>query len=210
MKDEGTRPTSTFYITMKKANITNIVLGIIAAEVVFQTVQAIADRQLAVGKYSRPEEQPKPQKAGGHFFLGAALQQAIGLLRCLFFGSKSESTRGAQCVREGVESHGPQDAERKFSGKQGSVASYTHRDAQPADNEEHEEEGVHLKGSMEGIAEKLKDPAWVGVLAANDGNVSLTDSQRAVPMPNSAQFLQRLDKNPFIGKGMRDHSRDKI
>ena len=71
-------------------------------------------------------------------------------------------------------------------------------------------EPAHLKGDMRGLTEKLQDPAWSGALAANAGNISLTDAERAVPMPGSAHLVQRLDRNPFIGGGMRDHSRDHI
>lgn len=64
-----------------------------------------------------------------------------------------------------------------------------------------------LHGNLQGLAGKLKDPAWAGMLAANEGNVALTEAERAVPMPNSAQFVQRLDKNPYVGQGMKPHNR---
>ncbi len=115
---------------------TNILLGIIAAEVVFLTVEAFADRWR--NPWS-PRQPPVPLPEEGR----------------------------------------PEGAGRK-----------------------EEPEETHLTGSLQGLAEKLKDPAWAGVLAANEGNISLTDAKRAVPMPNSAQFVERLDRNPHVGKGM--------
>lgn len=121
---------------------TNILLGIIAAEVIFLTVEAFADRWRNPWP---PEQQP---------------------------------------VR------------------------IPNEDGEQADTPEEQLEENYLKGSMQGIADKLKNPAWAGVLAANEGNISLADAERAVPMPNTAQFVGRLDRNPFVGRGMKDRSRD--
>ncbi len=32
--------------------------------------------------------------------------------------------------------------------------------------------------------------------------ISLTDAGRAVPMPDSAHFVEQLDRNPFPGQGL--------
>lgn len=129
---------------MKSNSTTNFLLGIIAAEVVFLTVRAFADRWNEEPPYLRGPHRPVP----------------------------------------------PSDAEVSFE----------------ASNSEQFEDR-QLKGSMQGVAEKLKDPAWAGLLEANAGNISLTDAERAVPMPKSAQFVERLDRNQFIGQGMKDRSR---
>ena len=175
------------------AQSTNIILGIIAAEVVYLTVQAFADRQLAAGKCFPSADQTKPQKAPVRFLFMEALHHVTGLLRSLFSDAKTDMIQGAPRLRRRLVSLRPQHEGGTYS---------------DGANEEPEEEGIDLKGSMQGIAAKLKDPAWAGVLAANDGNISLTDAERAVPMPDSAKFVERLDKNPFIGKGMKAHSRN--
>jgi hypothetical protein len=123
-------------------SFTNFLLGIIAAEVVFLTVEAFADRWR--NPWS-PVPHPVPPP----------------------------------------EEDGPEAAPQK-----------------------EEPEDTHLTGSLQGFTEKLKDPAWAGMLAANAGNIALTDAERAVPMPKSAQFVERLDRNPYVGKGMKNHDRD--
>ena len=176
------------------ANITNMLLGIIAIEVVVLTVQAIADRQPAPDKSTRPIGRFKPQKSPSQFVLIQALNHVTNLLRWLFVREKAASLQrnGARSEARGVQ---------VFEGKH-SERSTRHMDGKEASE-------LELKGSMQGISEKLNDPAWAGVLAANDGNISLTDAERAVPMPKSAQFVERLDRNPFVGKGMKDHKREK-
>ncbi|MES2469444.1 MAG: hypothetical protein V4675_19220 [Verrucomicrobiota bacterium] len=195
---------------MKRTNITNIVLGIIAAEVVIQTMQAFANRPFKEHQSLRHAEQPEPQEMPRRFLLGEALSQVAGLLRRLFSGSDAHHTNGSQAGREQAQSLPVPDAEGRNTGKQRGAPGLGDRSVRQAHTDGREDGEIQLKGSMEGIAEKLKDPAWAGVLASNHGNVALTDAERAVPMPDSAQFVERLDKNPFIGQGMKDHSRDKI
>ena len=173
-------------------------------------MQSFADRPPAENPSFRLAEQPTPPKARRRFLFGEALSQAVGLLRRLFWGSEADNTNGSQAGRKQAQCLPDQDAEKSYSRKQRSVAGLAVRSVHQAHSEGHEDGEIQLKGNLEGIAEKLKDPAWAGVLAANHGNVSLTDAERAVPMPNSGKFVQRLDKNPFIGQGIKEHSRDKI
>lgn len=179
---------------MKRVNTTNVVLSIFAAEVVLLTVKAFADRQAAADQSLRPVEGAVPPTFAGPFLLVNVLQQTVGLLGRLLFGYKESYRFG-----DG----------RDDSGLRATHFALPNRGKYQAriDNADHDEEAIEVTGDMQGFAEKLKDPAWAGVLAANDGNVSLTNAERAVPMPNSAKLVQRLDRNPFVGKGMKDHSR---
>ena len=178
---------------MKKINPTNVVPGIIAAEVVLLTVKAFAGRLPDADKAFVPEGPSGPPKAAEPpFLVVGAFQRVIGLLRRWIPGAGLDTPSHTRRVRGRVGSHRPYDEEEEHSEDQ-------------ADDHEGE---IHLKGDMQGVAEKLKDPAWAGVLAANDGNISLTNAERAVPMPNSGKLVQRLDRNPYVGKGMKDHSRD--
>lgn len=171
---------------MKKLNLTNIVLGIIAAEVVYQTLHACADRVAALETPDPPAVPAKRRKSHGPFLIGEALNHVFSLLRRSIFGPPMDPAPDSRALGN------------------------RNRGQQTADPAGEEKEEIPLKGSMQGIAEKMKDPAWAGALAANDGNIALADAGRAVPMPNSAQFVERLDRNPFVGQGMKDHSRDKV
>lgn len=185
-------------------NTTNILLGVIAIQVALLTVQAIAGRQPVAGRSHGPARRPKLQNSPRESLLSGVLDQAAAFLRWLLGREKTDIYR-----RNGKrsDSRSDWDSEGKYSGSKDSTAHRAGQSAQTLDSEEEEE--MHLKGSMLGIAGKLNDPAWAGVLAANDGNISLTDAERAVPMPKSAQFVARLDRNPFVGKGMKDHPREK-
>lgn len=177
---------------MKKVNPTNIVLGIIAAEVVLLTVKAFAECLPAAEQTPRRENQRGPQKAAAPFLIVQALRRVIGEVHRLILGLKPDFTQG---------SPGGQDVEQANDyPSDDPVENFSDTDEVPA-------EAILLKGDMQGVAVKLKDPAWAGVLAANDGNVSLTNAERAVPMPNPGQLVERLDRNPYVGKGMKDHSR---
>lgn len=175
------------------ANITNMLLGIIAIEVVVLTAQAISDRQPAPDKSTGPIGRFKPQKSPSQFVLSQALNHVTNLLRWLFVREKAASShRRARSEARGVQ---------VFEGK--------HFERSTPHTDRKKDAELELRGSMQGISDKLNDPAWAGVLAANDGNISLTDAERAVPMPKSAQFVERLDRNPFVGNGMKDHKREK-
>lgn len=180
---------------MKKITPTNILLGIIAAEVVALTVAAMAARQSGKVPYFPSMDHPEPQEAPERLSFGEALQRAAGLLRRFFFPSGINEApdygRGGNDRKAGNRFY---DADRRKA---------------PVQSGEEDQREIGREDQPPHIAAKLKDPAWAGLLAANDGNISLTEAERAVPMPNSAQFVGRLDKNPFVGKGMKDHSRDK-
>lgn len=185
---------------MKKTTITNLVLGLVAAEVVYLTAQAIADRQTARANAYPSRVPAAPPTTTPMGFLSSLLHHASGMLRRLFFGFDADDA-GQDLERERDEFLRRREAAE-------SSARYTDHGQQRLEGGAQAALPVELKGSMDGIAEKLKDPAWAGVLAANDGNIALTDAERAVPMPKSAQFVQRLDRNPYIGQGMKEHRRD--
>ena len=188
----GALQTPHTYLKMNKPSVTltNILLGVIAAEVVVLTVQAFAERQASAAADgggslgSAPQHKPQPHTA--YFPLREALHQAALFFRRLF-GQGGDF----------VESQDMAPSAYRARPHAGMAA-------------DEDGDGPHFKGSLQGITEKMKDPAWAGLLAANDGNIALTDANRAVPMPNSGQFVERLDKNPYVGKGMKDHSRDKF
>lgn len=192
---------------MKRIHTTNLLLGVIAAEVVFLAAHAIANRQPAADRPFRAEL-PEPENSRGHSStrsVSGALARVAQSLRRWFIGTDGESARGAGRPRDRRE-HDDAD----IRGRNRLATSPSNDRLRHAGPESDQNDGASLQGNMQGIAEKLKDPAWSGALAANDGNISLTDAERAVPMPRSARFVERLDRNPFIGGGMKDHSRDHI
>ena len=173
---------------MKKPSVTltNILLGVIAAEVVVPTVQAFAERQASAAAGGGKSVGAAPQPHMAYFPLREALHQAVLFFRRLF--------------GQGDDSLDPQQTAPPAD--RGSTQAF-----RAADQDDHEPQ---FKDTLTGIADKLKDPAWAGMLAANDGNIALTDAKRAVPMPNSSQYAGRPDKNPYVGKGMKDHGRNKF
>ena len=106
-------------------------------------------------------------------------------------------------MRDEIDSPHPQNGEGESSGEQSNQSPSAGRGRTNADTENGPEEELHLKGDMQGIAGKLKDPAWAGVLAANDGNTSLTDAERAVPKPNERSVC-RLRQGFGVGDGYPD------
>ena len=80
---------------MKKANTTNVVPGIIAAEVVLLTVKTFAARLPAADQSSQPAQTLAPHKAAPPFLFVEALQNVIGLLRRWFFGPELDITQRA-------------------------------------------------------------------------------------------------------------------
>lgn len=198
---------------MKKPTLSNVLLGIIAAEVIYLTAQAIAERFPAEEATDGPEEQPEPKQMGGDSMWSRAWHQAVTMLKRYFSEEGSDFPDTARRSWQQPGSNRLRDV-RSGGGKQ-SGQSAGRAQADRADEEEGRDEshdadhdGLHLHGSMQGISEKMKDPAWAGMLAANGGDIALTDAARAVPMPKSARFVQRLDRNPYVGKGMRNHSKD--
>ncbi len=175
---------------MKPITPSKIILSVVAAEVVFQALRAIADRQPAPAHPFNPAEEPKSRPAPARLLCVGVLQQLLGIVmrafNCSFAGM-------------GASHPSPKQTYRPRTGRAGIT---DHGELWTPDLDE-----VSRSGSRDALAEKLKDPAWAGVLAANDGNVSLTNAARAVPMPKTTQFVERLDRNPFVGMGMKDHSK---
>lgn len=169
---------------MKRVHTTNVLLGVIAAEVILLTLNALAERRdelAASGHAHQPEGRNRQDQSSS----GGLVQRLLRGLGRMFFGFTDDGKDEGRSRRDYLR----QAEEAGMVGKE--------------DRTEEE----HDRPVPEG---KFKDPAWAGLLAANNGNIALTQAERAVPMPKSAQYLGRLDKNPHVGKGMRDHSRDRV
>ena len=106
-------------------------------------------------------------------------------------------------MRDEIDSPHPQNGEGESSGEQSNQSPSAGRGRTNADTENGPEEELHLKGDMQGIAAELNDPAWAGVLAANAGNISQTDAERAVPLPNERSVC-RLRQGFGVGDGYPD------
>lgn len=198
---------------MKRLNTTNLILGIIAAEVVCLTVQAIADRPYPSARQKSAQDQkPDPKPGPTYFPIWNVMDQLAGWFRNLFFGPPSPRPplRRAAGQRSRLRQRPTDSAWDRNHDHDRDHDDHSQNQGRDQDHYQDfsGENNPALKGSMQGLTEKLKDPAWAGMLAANAGNVALTDAARAVPMPNAGKFVERLDRNPYVGNGMKNRSRD--
>lgn len=182
------------------ASVTNLLLGTVAAGVCLLAARAIVRRQeeraAVEGDFPKLREPAFTSSLRGDvaYLLGEAVRRCGGMLTRLFSSAKTEIREGAARARERVA------ALRSGEEREGGISG-----------ENREEDGTDeekRRPGTPGIVDRLEDPAWAGVLASHDGDVHLAQTERAVPMPESTRLVERLDKNPFIGKGVSDKSRN--
>lgn len=195
---------------MKKITTSNIVLGIIAAEVLFLTAQAIAERPSAPADDSPPDSRPRPKNKVGDSLLARAWHQASTMLKRFFSDPLTDFPDTARRGWQQKGSNRLRNVQNRESGGGHKGERFRGHDRQSVESQEDgNDTGTDAQRNLPGFAEKMNDPVWAGMLAANHGNAALADAARAVPMPKSARFVERLDRNPYIGKGMKDRSRNR-